>query len=156
MSRFNRKEEIKNLPEDRRKKLTKYEKDLMGEIKLAELESETELAEVLLDFSVSRELADYYMQRYNRQARLINDLIKHKYVGTDYKAAQQWANKYSKEIAILNNLKYRFEEYQDIARNLSDKVKEADDRIDENLQERGYLDDMAKAPKKGPKSTNKR
>ncbi len=157
MSSFNRKEEIKNLPEEKRKKILKYEQDLRGEIRLAGLDSEEEkLVNTLLDFSISRELADYYRKRYNEQARLINNLIKNKYVGTDYKKAQEYANLYSKECAILENLKYRFENYQGIARGLASQAQQADIRIDDKLREKGYLDEMAKAPKKGQKSKKNR
>lgn len=157
MSNFNRKEEIKNLPKERLEKVQKYEKDLRGEIRLAELEKEEDkLVNVLLDYYVGRELTDYYRQRYNEQARLVNTLIKNKYVGTDYKKAQEYANLYSKECAILENLKYRFENYQGIARGLVSQKEEADTRIDDKLREKGYLDEMAQAPKKGPKSKKNR
>lgn len=157
MSGFNRSEAIKKLSEGKRKKIEKYEKDLKEEISLAGLENEkNHLVDVLLDFTISKELTEHYRQLYNKQADLINKLLANKYNGSDFKKAKEWADRYSKEIAILNNLKYNMEEYMEIARGLASQARDADDRIDEKLRERGYLDEIAKAPRKGQNNKKNR
>lgn len=157
MSSFDRKEAMKQLPEETKTKIDNYERALRRDIIDAGLQKEEKaLTDVLLDFRISYECSEYYRKKYNRQAQKVNKMAREPYVGPSYAEAQRVANEYSKQCMILSNYKAFYEEYDRVATQLSTRADMANKKIDKELRDRGLLDETSMGPSKKTTTPKKR
>lgn len=152
MVKFNRQEAFAKLDSKEKSALESYENGLNEAFDRSGISSKErkEMYDILMDFRVCYMCMEHYKERYNSQADKVQYLIDHPYKGTDYKKSAEYANKYSSECAVLQNLEAQYEKYRSIKISMDNAARNADETLDVRLAERGYGDEPAKGPKNGP------
>ena len=149
MEKFDIKEAISKLDSNEKETLNEYRTGLEKALDNAEFSSKDRksMYDTLMDFRACYMCMDHYKNKYNEQAKKVQDLIDHPYKGTDYKKLAEYANTYSYECAVLQNLEREYERYRSIKINMENKARKADEKLDARLAERGHGQDFSNKEK---------